>query len=92
MPGPIPQFSATSLLGVSAAGRGAPQPGSGAELGGHGLSTPVVHDEHLLMLTADGKVRVWGDPGRWNNETQATQPGPVRIRVWDASPTGSLRP
>jgi type IV pilus assembly protein PilY1 len=73
-------------------GSGQPMPNSGTPLGGHGLSTPVVHDEHLIMLTADGKVMVKGDPGKWNNQTATTHSGPVRIRVWDTSANGRLQP
>ncbi|WP_257457016.1 DUF4114 domain-containing protein [Archangium lipolyticum] len=75
-----------------ASNTGVAMPNSGTPLGGHGLSTPVVHDEHLIMLTADGKVMVKGDPARWNNQTATTNSGPVRIRVWDASASGRLQP
>ncbi len=47
----------------------------GVALGGHSLSSPVMHDGHLLLLTADGKVMVRGDLTKWNN------PPPRRLRV-----------
>lgn len=71
---------------------GVAQVGSGTSLGGHSLATPVVHDEHLLMLTADGKVKALGDATKWNNATNNNAPAPVRVRIWDTSPNGRLQP
>ena len=51
----------------------------------------MVHDQHLLMMTATGKLLVRGS-GTWNNAPVATGPGPARVLMWDASPTGSLPP
>jgi type IV pilus assembly protein PilY1 len=65
---------------------------TGISLGGHSLATPVVHDGHMIMLTADGKVLVRGDPNAWNNEASANVPGRVRVHMWDADTSGTLKP
>ncbi|WNG26911.1 DUF4114 domain-containing protein [Cystobacter fuscus] len=65
---------------------------SGTELGGHSLATPVMHDGHMIMLTADGKVLVRGDPKKWNNGPDSSGAGQVRVHMWDADPSGVVKP
>jgi type IV pilus assembly protein PilY1 len=61
---------------------GAAAAGNGTDLGGHGTHAPVVHDRHLIFLTADGKVMSKG-----NDDYGSTQPtGAGRrssILMWD---------
>lgn len=59
-------------------------------INGHSLSSPVMHDGHLLLLTADGKVMVRGDLTKWNNPAVKTAPGPVTPRLWDANVNGEM--
>ncbi|OJH41701.1 DUF4114 domain-containing protein [Cystobacter ferrugineus] len=65
---------------------------TGTELGGHSLAAPVMHDGHMIMLTADGKVLVRGDPKKWNNPPGGSDAGQVRVHMWDADPSGVVKP
>ncbi|WNG17347.1 DUF4114 domain-containing protein [Cystobacter fuscus] len=65
---------------------------TGTALGGHSLATPVMHDGHMIMLTADGKVLVRGDPKKWNNASGGSSVGQVRVHMWDADPSGVVKP
>lgn len=58
-------------------------------LGGHGLNTPVVHDQHLFISTADGRVQVVGE-NRWNNQAGTSSRRSSKVIVWEPLPDGSL--
>ncbi|TQF14251.1 DUF4114 domain-containing protein [Myxococcus llanfairpwllgwyngyllgogerychwyrndrobwllllantysiliogogogochensis] len=62
---------------------------AGTSLEGHGVSAPVVHDQHLFVLTATGQMKMVGDD-KWNNG--AANPGATRSRilVYDPIPDGRL--
>ncbi|MFB1479335.1 DUF4114 domain-containing protein [Corallococcus sp. RDP092CA] len=64
-------------------------PLAGADLGGHGISAPVVHDEHLFVITATGEVKVTGD-GTWNHGTAGTGAAQSRTLLWEALPDGKM--
>ncbi|MFY0576818.1 hypothetical protein ACN28S_23005 [Cystobacter fuscus] len=46
----------------------------------------------MIMLTADGKVLVRGDPKKWNNGPDSSGAGQVRVHMWDADPSGVVKP
>ncbi|RJS17330.1 pilus assembly protein PilY [Corallococcus sp. H22C18031201] len=69
------------LYAYSAAGVAAP--GNGASLGGQGVNAPVLYDNHLIILTADSKVRVMGEQGKFNNPGGAGLQRRSNILIWD---------
>ncbi|MGE6759990.1 DUF4114 domain-containing protein [Corallococcus interemptor] len=60
-----------------------------APLQGHGVSAPVVHDEHLFVLTADGKMLMVGNDS-WNNDTGSAAATRSRVLFWEPVPEGRL--
>ncbi|GMU01967.1 hypothetical protein KH5H1_60870 [Corallococcus caeni] len=62
---------------------------SSAPIQGHGVSAPVVHDEHLFVLTADGKLLMVGDDS-WNNDTGSAATTRSRVLLWEPAPEGRL--
>ncbi len=60
------------------------------DLGTHAISTPVVHDEHVMITTADGKTLVLGDPKSWNNSTTQASTRRATSVIWSSSPNGKL--
>ncbi|HZI16719.1 MAG TPA: pilus assembly protein, partial [Myxococcus sp.] len=58
-------------------------------LGGHGVTSPVVHDQHLFLLTATGEMKLSGNQ-RWNNGTANTGATRTRVLVYDPNPEGGL--
>jgi len=69
---------------------GADLPGSGSELGGHVVTPPVAYDEHLLILTADAKLKARGS-ATWNNKLSAATPGRSGIVIWDVDRNGRVK-
>ncbi|RKH59457.1 DUF4114 domain-containing protein [Corallococcus aberystwythensis] len=61
----------------------------GSDLGGHGISAPIVHDEHLFVITATGEVKASGD-GTWNHGTSGTGAAQSRTLLWEAVPDGKM--
>ncbi|QSQ20229.1 pilus assembly protein PilY [Pyxidicoccus parkwayensis] len=56
--------------------------GNGTDLGGHGTHAPVVHDRHLVFLTADGRVMSKGsEPYGSNGNGGAGRKS--NILIWD---------
>jgi type IV pilus assembly protein PilY1 len=69
-----------------------PQPGSElkkATLSSHGINAPVVHDQHLFVLTATGDMQMMGGD-TWNNGTADSGAIRSRILVYDPIPDGRL--
>ncbi|MBN8229228.1 DUF4114 domain-containing protein [Corallococcus macrosporus] len=62
---------------------------SRSDLTGHAISPPVVHDEHLFVLTATGKMTVQGS-NKWNNESGASGVPRSQIMLWEPLPDGRL--
>lgn len=60
------------------------------DLGTHAISTPVVHDEHVMISTADGKTLVLGDPKSWNNKTMTANTRRATSVIWSSNPDGKL--
>lgn len=60
-----------------------------SELEGHAISAPVVHDEHLFVLTATGKMKVKGG-SKWNNKAGASGVPTSQIMLWEPLPDGRL--
>ncbi|RKH65006.1 DUF4114 domain-containing protein [Corallococcus llansteffanensis] len=58
-------------------------------LQGHAISPPVVHDEHLFVLTATGKMQVMGDEN-WNNKAGTSGVPRSQIMLWEPLPDGRL--
>ncbi|RKH39397.1 DUF4114 domain-containing protein [Corallococcus sicarius] len=58
-------------------------------LEGHAISSPVVHDEHLFVLTATGKMTVKGK-GKWNNPGGTGGAARSQIMLWEPLPDGRL--
>ncbi|NNC02601.1 hypothetical protein HJC10_07020 [Corallococcus exiguus] len=63
--------------------------GGPAELEGHAISSPVVHDEHLFVLTATGKMTVKGGEN-WNNKAGTSGVPRSQIMMWEPLPDGRL--
>jgi type IV pilus assembly protein PilY1 len=63
--------------------------GVGAPLQGHAISSPVVHDEHLFVLTATGKMKVKGGEN-WNNQAGTSGVPRSQIMLWEPLPDGRL--
>ncbi|MBZ4372964.1 DUF4114 domain-containing protein [Corallococcus sp. AS-1-6] len=59
-------------------------------LTGHAISSPVVHDEHLFVLTATGEMQVTGDPESWNNKAGTSGSSRSQIMLWEPLPDGRL--
>lgn len=68
---------------------GVAQAGSGTNLQTHVVSAPVVHDEHLFLLTVDGKVKVQGG-SQFNRDRNLGQQGAPRILLWQAIKNGRM--
>ncbi|MFP2928952.1 pilus assembly protein, partial [Pyxidicoccus sp. 3LG] len=68
---------------------GAAPPVSSASLDGHGINAPVVHDQHVFVLTATGKMKVIGDEN-WNNGAVAPGAARSRVLIYDAIPDGRM--
>jgi type IV pilus assembly protein PilY1 len=60
-----------------------------ATLGGHGINAPVVHDQHLFVLTATGDMQMVGGDN-WNNGTANSGAARSRILLYDPIPDGRL--
>ena len=58
-------------------------------LQGHGVSAPVVHDNHLFILTATGEMKMIGDDN-WNNGAVNAGATRSRVLVYDSVPDGRL--
>ncbi|MCP3099035.1 DUF4114 domain-containing protein [Myxococcus sp. K15C18031901] len=58
-------------------------------LQGHGVSAPVVHDNHLFILTATGEMKMVGDD-HWNNGAANTGATRSRVLVYDPIPDGRI--
>ncbi|RKG70892.1 DUF4114 domain-containing protein [Corallococcus sp. CA054B] len=63
--------------------------GGASELEGHAISAPVVHDEHLFVLTATGKMKVKGGED-WNNKAGTSGVPRSQIMLWEPLPDGRL--
>ncbi|MCP3102474.1 DUF4114 domain-containing protein [Myxococcus sp. K15C18031901] len=63
--------------------------GSGTTLGGHGLSAPVLYDNHLFIASARGKPVVVGND-KWNNQDGLSAQRGTRVLIYDVSPDGRL--
>ncbi|RKH70662.1 DUF4114 domain-containing protein [Corallococcus interemptor] len=64
--------------------------GGPAALEGHAISSPVVHDEHLFVLSATGKMQFTGDPNEWNNKAGTSGSSRSQIMLWEPLPDGRL--
>ncbi|MFY2556273.1 DUF4114 domain-containing protein [Corallococcus terminator] len=62
---------------------------SSVELGGHGVSAPVVHDQHAFILSATGQMMMVGDD-KWNNGAGNAGETRSRVLVYDPIPDGRL--
>jgi type IV pilus assembly protein PilY1 len=60
------------------------------DLGTHAISTPVVHDEHVMISTADGKTLVLGDRSSWNNTPASAGTKRATSVIWSSSSSGKL--
>ncbi|MCE9668877.1 DUF4114 domain-containing protein [Myxococcus stipitatus] len=58
-------------------------------LQGHGTSAPVVHDNHLFILTATGEMKMIGND-EWNNGAANVGATRSRVLVYDSVPDGRL--
>ncbi|NRD43440.1 DUF4114 domain-containing protein [Corallococcus exiguus] len=56
---------------------------------GHAISPPVVHDEHLFVLTATGKMKIKGSK-KWNNKSGMSSIPRSQIMLWESMPDGRL--
>ncbi|MCE9668564.1 DUF4114 domain-containing protein [Myxococcus stipitatus] len=63
--------------------------GSGTTLSGHGLSAPVLYDNHLFIASAEGKPLMVGND-KWNNQDGLSPQRGTRVLVYDVSPEGRL--
>ncbi|MCP3144155.1 pilus assembly protein [Pyxidicoccus xibeiensis] len=65
--------------------------GSGADLGGHSLSTPVSYDRHLILpITTAGTTQIVGNTA-WQNPKGDTGGTRSRVLIWDVRPGGNIR-
>ncbi|MFP2931216.1 pilus assembly protein, partial [Pyxidicoccus sp. 3LG] len=62
---------------------------SSSSLGGHGVNAPVVHDEHLFVLTATGEMKMVGGDD-WNNGTANSGAARSRILLYEPIPDGRM--
>src|SRR5215217_1463619 len=58
-------------------------------IGGHGVSAPVVHDQHAFILSATGQMMMVGDD-KWNNGAANGGETRSRVLVYDPIPDGRL--
>ncbi|MBX7096999.1 MAG: DUF4114 domain-containing protein [Myxococcaceae bacterium] len=70
---------------------GVAQAGSGTDLNTHVVSAPVVYDEHLMVSTIDGQVKMRGG-NTFNNTAGANGVGAPRILLWEAVKNGKMPP
>ncbi|MBJ6761376.1 DUF4114 domain-containing protein [Myxococcaceae bacterium JPH2] len=61
----------------------------GTDLEGHGVNAPIVHDNHLFILTATGGMQIRGEE-KWNNGKSANGATRSRILIWEPVPDGKL--
>ncbi len=68
-----------------------PAPGTSDQrvIGGHGISPPVVHDDHVFVLGADGTPRMVGEDN-WNNDTALGGNEGTRVLIWKSRQDGRL--
>lgn len=62
---------------------------SESQLQGHAISAPVVHDEHLFVLTATGQMKIMGGQ-KWNNRAGSSGTPRSQIMLWEPLPDGRL--
>ncbi|MBU8896356.1 DUF4114 domain-containing protein [Corallococcus sp. M34] len=62
---------------------------TGTSLDGHGVNAPIVHDNHLFILTATGSMQIRGEE-KWNNGKSANGATRSRILLWEPVPDGKL--
>ncbi len=70
-------------------GDGSAQSGSGKDLGGHSLNSPVIYDGHVLSVSVTGQATAYGDAA-WNNRTNFTPATAPRVILWDVSTQSQL--
>jgi type IV pilus assembly protein PilY1 len=70
-------------------GDGTAQTGSGKDLGGHSLNSPVIYDGHVLSVSVTGQATAYGDAA-WNNKTNFTPATAPRVILWDVSSQSQL--
>jgi len=70
-------------------GDGSAQAGSGKDIGGHSLNSPVIYDGHVLSVSVTGQATAYGDAS-WNNRTNFTPATAPRVILWDVSPQSQL--
>jgi type IV pilus assembly protein PilY1 len=70
-------------------GDGVAQAGSGKDLGGHALNSPVIYDGHVLSVSVTGQGAAYGDAS-WNNKTNFTPATAPRVILWDVSTQSKL--
>ena len=70
-------------------GDGSTQTGSGKDLGGHSLNSPVIYDGHVLSVSVTGQATAYGDAS-WNNKTNFTPATAPRVILWDVSSQSQL--
>lgn len=63
--------------------------GSGTSLGGHGLSVPVLHDNHLFIASVEGQPLMVGND-QWNNSDGSGGSRGTRVLMFEVSPDGRL--
>jgi type IV pilus assembly protein PilY1 len=63
--------------------------GSGTSLGGHGLSVPVLHDNHLFIASVEGQPLMVGND-QWNNRDGGGGGRGTRVLMFEVSPDGRL--
>ncbi|NPC68607.1 DUF4114 domain-containing protein [Corallococcus exiguus] len=81
------KFYSTSQLNQT----GVPHAATGQDLGGHGISAPIIHDEHIIAIDALGNaVGMGADGARWNNKTGGSGNGSSRALLWEKMPDGKL--
>lgn len=81
------KFYATSQLNQT----GVPHAATGVDLGGHGISAPIIHDEHIIAIDALGNAVGMGATGaKWNNKTGGAGNGSSRTLLWEKMSDGKL--
>ncbi len=63
--------------------------GSGTSLGGHGISVPVLHDNHLFIASVEGQPLMVGND-QWNNRDGGGGGRGTRVLMFEVSPEGKL--
>ncbi|GMU04646.1 DUF4114 domain-containing protein [Corallococcus caeni] len=70
---------------------GVPHAATGQDLGGHGISAPIIHDEHIIAIDALGNaVGMGATNAAWNNKTGGAGTGSSRTLLWEKMPDGKL--